>query len=113
MYATGDQTTLQKLFFRGRGLTEGTVIKKVALNFILSSCVAARSPQRTREQGQSIEETARGTTRSWWEVREGERDVYKLQFREDVRRKEKELPSTSPGSTQMKEVAKCSNVAYP
>ena len=89
------------------------MIKKVALYFILSSCVAARSPQRTREQGQSVEETARRTTRGWWEVREGGRAVHKLQFREYVRRKEKELLSTSPGSTQVKEVAKCSNVAYP
>ena len=112
MYATGDHTTLQKLFFRGRGLTEGKVIKKVALNFILSSCVAARS-QRTREQGHSVEETARRTTRGWWEVREEERAVHKLQFREYVLRKEKELLSTSPVSTQVKEVAKCSNVAYP
>ena len=46
-------------------------------------------------------------------MREEERAVHKLQFREDVRRKEKELLSTSPGSTQVKEVAKCSNVASP
>ena len=113
MYATGDHTTLQKLFFRGRGLTEGKVIKKVALDFTLTSCVAARSPQRTRQEGQSIAETVRRTTRGWWEVREGESAVCYLQFREDVLRKEKELLSTSPGSTQVKEVAKCSTVAYP
>ena len=46
------------------------------------------------------------------EVRE-ERAVCQLQFREKVLRKEKELLSTSPGSTQVKEVTKCSNVVYP
>ena len=46
-------------------------------------------------------------------MREGEWAVHKLQFREYVWRKEKEFLSTSPGSTQVKEIAKCSNVAYP
>ena len=47
------------------------------------------------------------------EVREEESAVCQLQFREEVLRKEKELLSTSPGSTQVKGVVKSLNVSCP
>ena len=47
------------------------------------------------------------------EVREEESAVCQLQFREEVLRKEKELLSTSPGSTPVKRVVKSPNVSCP
>ena len=108
----GPYSVAETILFRG-DQTEGKVIKRIALNFILFFFVLQPDLRgHADNRVSSLRRQKGGPHEVGGEVREEERAVCQLQFREKVLRKEKELLSTSPGSTQVKEVAKCSNVVY-